>query len=150
MPLATIKSLLAIGLKDALEAATGLTVEKFAFLPSQLGIIFETLPVVIVDDDFGTEDVWSSTDQAQYYTTTLLVEMFCEQSEGDYGESSDTLIHDMKEAAESYLVGELLELPGIRGGSIEGSKVEGLPVETADTGITMRYSFVRLSLRIHP
>lgn len=150
MPLATIKGLLATGLQAALEAATGLPVQKFSFLPSQLGIIFETLPTVIVDDDFGTEDVWTLTDQAQYYITTLLVEMFCEQSEGDYGEASDSLIHDMKEAAESYLVGELLELPGIGGGSIEGSKVEGLPVETADTGITMRYAWVRLSLRIHP
>lgn len=150
MAIAQIKSLLAMGLKSALEAATGLTVQKFAFTPSQLGLIFEQLPVVLIDDDPAEIDTWTSTDQAQFYTTSLRVEMFCEQSEGDYGEASDTLIHDMKEAAESYLVGELLELPGIGGGSIAGSKVEGLPVETADTGITMRYSFLRLALRIHP
>jgi len=149
MGLATHKAIIAAGLKSAVELAVGLTVQAFPFTPTQLAKIFEALPCIVVDDDTASEDRWDGTSQRQSYATYLLTELFCDLDSTDLGLSSDTLIHDMKEAAEAYLVEALPELE-VRAAAIEASKVEGLPVQSQETGIQMRYAWFRLRLDIHP
>lgn len=148
MELSTIKSQLASGLRLAIQTGTGVSVTAFSFMPTKLGALFESIPVVLVDDHPENIDLWDDTDQAQHYTVSLLVQLFCELSEGDDGAASDTLIHQMKEYAEAYLVEKLTDAP-FRG-RIAASKVEGVAVEVTDTGIRMRYAWLRLDLRRFP
>jgi hypothetical protein len=150
MSLSTIKQTLASGIERAIERATGLPVASFDFTPPALGLLFEDLPVVLVDDDFATPDVWDQgTDQRGAYRTYLEIELFCGLDTSDNGAASDALIHQMKEEAENYLVRVLQDgLP--ERGVIESSKVVGTPVETEDTGILMRYAWFRVAMTIRP
>ena len=105
MSLSQIKQTLASGIEGAIESATGLEVASFYYTPTSLGTIFENLPAVIVDDEFNIPDEWEEgTDQRGAYTTHLLAELFCALDTSDGGAASDTLIHQMKEEAETYLV----------------------------------------------
>jgi hypothetical protein len=150
MPLSTIKQTLASGIERAIERATSLAVASFFYTPTSLGIIVESLPAVVVDDDFDNPDIWDhSTDQRGAYTTHLLAELFCALDTSDNGAASDVLIHQMKEEAETYLVGILQDgLP--ERGAIESSKVLGVPVTTEDVGILMRYAWFRIAVVIRP
>lgn len=150
MSLSHVKQTLASGIESAIESATGLAVVSFYYTPTSLGMILENLPAVVVDDEFDMPDDWDKgTQQRGAYTTHLLVELFCALDTSDYGAASDTLIHQMKEVAESYLVGVLPDALSERG-AIESSKVIGAPVQTEDTGILMRYAWFRIAVDIRP
>lgn len=148
MLLSTIKSQLASGIRGSIQDATGESVTAFGFMPTKLGKVFASLPTILVDNDPEAVDRWTDTDQGQRYETFLYIELWCELSENDDGEVSNTLIHQMKEAAEVYLVGKLTE-PDVKG-RIAGSLVEDLAFEVTEIGIKMRYAWFRLEFQRFP
>lgn len=148
MQLSVIKSQLASGLRRSIQSATGLSVIAFSFMPTKLGTVFESLPSILVHNDPENIDQWRDTDQGQDYVTFVEVELWCELSEDDDGAASETLIHQMKETGETYLVGTLIESQF--NGRIAGSRVEGLAFEVSDLGIRMRYAWFHLELGRSP
>ena len=122
------------------------TLTWFDWTPGTVGQIFNRLPCGVVDFDVGTVAGFEQPHQGVKVTfQPLVVQLFYPITEADAGgQQADSEIWRLWWCAVNIIYGNRYLNHTVGGCRILGGAVEGIPLESEETGILVRYAWLSL------
>lgn len=124
----------------------------FDYSPTSIGEVFDVLPAGIVDFDVNDAAGFSSEalDQSYRVDLTLAIDMWVPIRESDTnGRQADRDIWRYWWALVNLLRGIRYYGKTVDGGDIVSGNVEGIPFETQETGLVVRYAWLNIAMFIN-
>lgn len=132
----------------ASELTTELGFTLLDYSPKSLGLLFQQLPVGVVDEDDTVPTGWvGSPDQGDTKTWSILIELYFHIAKDGTGRDSEVEAKNKLAQAETKLLKLFPHLEGrVRKARIVDSKVEKIPGKISETGIMVRLAWIRLEV----